>query len=66
MSTPDQNAHDAQTVKPAHRAGFWLRELPFSAVLLLTLFGVAYTGIARQPMVATGNSWPSSSASSAW
>jgi hypothetical protein len=52
MSTPDQSAQHAPTEQPTHRAGFWLREMPFSAVLLLTLFGVAYTGIARQPMVA--------------
>jgi hypothetical protein len=52
MSNPDQNAHDAQTIQPARHAGFWLRELPYSAVLLLTLFGVAYTSVARQPIVA--------------
>jgi hypothetical protein len=52
MSNPDAGAHDAQTHQPAHRAGFWLRELPFSAVLILTLLGVAYTSVARKPIVA--------------
>lgn len=32
------------------RASFWLRELPFSLVLVLTVFGVAYTTFSRQPI----------------
>ena len=37
----------------AHRLkhpGFWLRELPFSLVLVLTLIGVAYTSFSKQPI----------------
>ncbi len=30
--------------------GFWLKELPFSLVLVLTLIGVAYTSFSRQPI----------------
>jgi hypothetical protein len=30
--------------------GFWLRELPFSLVLILTLLGVAYTSFSKQPI----------------
>src|ERR1700744_2063867 len=30
--------------------GFWLRELPFSLVLILTLIGVAYTSFSKQPI----------------
>jgi hypothetical protein len=30
--------------------GFWLRELPFSLVLVLTLIGVAYTSFSKQPI----------------
>ena len=29
---------------------FWLRELPFSLVLILTLIGVAYTSFSKQPI----------------
>lgn len=31
-------------------AGFWLKELPFSLVLILTLIGVAYTSFSKQPI----------------
>jgi len=30
--------------------GFWLRELPFSLVLILTMVGVAYTSFSKQPI----------------
>jgi hypothetical protein len=37
---------------PSHpRPSFWLRELPFVVVLILTLFGVAYASFSRQSMV---------------
>ena len=29
---------------------FWIRELPFSLVLILTLVGVAYTSFSKQPI----------------
>jgi hypothetical protein len=29
---------------------FWIRELPFSLVLILTLIGVAYTSFSKQPI----------------
>jgi hypothetical protein len=35
---------------PAH-ASLWLRELPFTLVLLLTIAGVAYTSFSRRPIV---------------
>ena len=31
--------------------GFWIRELPFLVILALTLGGVAYTSMARRPLV---------------
>jgi hypothetical protein len=31
-------------------ANFWLYELPFAIVLVLTIFGVAYTTFSRQPI----------------
>ncbi|HVO92871.1 MAG TPA: hypothetical protein VMT22_08525, partial [Terriglobales bacterium] len=37
---------------PPHRTSLWLRELPFTLVLLLTVGGVAYTSFSRQPIVA--------------
>lgn len=30
---------------------FWIRELPFSLVLILTLLGVAYTSVLKQPIM---------------
>lgn len=36
-------------VKPRHTS-FWLYELPFSLVLILTIFGVAYETFSRQPI----------------
>jgi len=40
------------TTSPSRRrrARFWLYELPFSLVLVLTIFGVAYETFARQPI----------------
>ena len=32
-------------------ARFWLKELPYIAVLALTILGVAYTSISRQPLI---------------
>jgi hypothetical protein len=32
------------------RVSFWIKELPFSAVLILTLIGVAYTSFSKQPI----------------
>jgi hypothetical protein len=34
-----------------HRFSFWIRELPFTLVLVLTLAGVAYTSFAKKPIV---------------
>ena len=30
---------------------FWLRELPYAGVLVLTIFGVAYTSVSHQPFI---------------
>src|SRR5580704_18814354 len=35
----------------SHRARFWLRELPYIAVLTLTILGVAYTSASRKPLI---------------
>ena len=34
------------------RANFWIRELPFTLVLILTILGVAYTSFSKQPIIA--------------
>ena len=47
------NESVAPTTAPKQRlpsASIWLRELPYAAVLILTLLGVAYTSFTRRPM----------------
>jgi hypothetical protein len=39
------------SVRPLRHSGFWLEELPFSIVLILTIAGVAYTSFSRKPIV---------------
>src|SRR5262245_51979102 len=46
MSTADPQAPS----KP--RASLWMRELPFTVVLILTILGVAYTSFSKQPIIA--------------
>jgi Flp pilus assembly protein TadB len=36
----------------SRRASLWVRELPFSLVLILTIVGVAYTSFSKQPITA--------------
>ncbi len=48
MSTAVPQA--APSSKP-QRASFWVRELPFSLVLILTILGVAYTSFSKQPII---------------
>ena len=49
---PDPHVADAPYApRYRPRGSFWLRELPFVAVLVLTLFGVAYASFSRQPVV---------------
>ena len=53
MSSAGSNPQDAPPPRRAiTRLSFWIRELPFGAVLLLTALGVAYTIFTRQPIVA--------------
>jgi len=61
------------TPAPAtHRLSFWLKELPFVLVLILTTLGVAYTSFSKEPivgfwellapliaLVCIGSGWPS-------
>jgi hypothetical protein len=58
MPNPSSNPRDARADPAVSQqpfsphAGFFLRELPYSAVLILTLVGVAYTSFSRNPIVA--------------
>ena len=62
--------HEA-TERNLPHISFWIRELPFSIVLILTILGVAYTSFLKQPimgywellapligLVAVGSGWP--------
>jgi hypothetical protein len=56
MSSAETGPQAAQPAPPpaapraAHRLSFWLKELPFALVLILTTLGVAYTSFSKQPM----------------
>jgi succinate-acetate transporter protein len=58
MTSVEPNPHAAASGVPqvaaSHPAqrSFWIRELPFTVVLFLTIGGVAYTSFSRQPIVA--------------
>jgi succinate-acetate transporter protein len=58
MTSVEPNPHAAPSGVPQVAAGhpaqrsFWIRELPFTVVLFLTIAGVAYTSFSRQPIVA--------------
>jgi hypothetical protein len=58
MSSMDADPRDTQSGDPqtggrnGPRVSFWIRELPFSLVLILTLLGVAYTSFLKQPIMA--------------
>jgi len=49
-SVPEVATPPAAPPPQKHRS-FWLRELPFTIVLILTIAGVAYTTFSKQPMV---------------
>jgi hypothetical protein len=57
MTSADHDPHAAPIsvphVSPPHRAhlSFWLRELPFTVVLILTIAGVAYMSFSKKPIV---------------
>jgi hypothetical protein len=53
MSSPGDEEASIPPAVPPHssRAHFWLRELPYAAILVLTIFGIAYTSYAKEPIV---------------
>ena len=57
MTSSDGDPKDADASGPSvvtrdsPRRSLWLEELPFTAILILTLVGVAYTSFSRRPIV---------------
>jgi hypothetical protein len=47
---PQEALADTQPPTAKH-VSFWIRELPFTVVLVLTIAGVAYTSFSKQPLV---------------
>src|SRR5215467_6914102 len=47
---PQGTAHP-RPLAPPWPYPWWLRDLPYALLLILTLFGVAYMSFARQPMI---------------
>jgi len=57
MTSRDPDPHPASSSvphvappPPAH-VSFWIKELPFTLVLILTIAGVAYTSFSKNPIV---------------
>jgi hypothetical protein len=54
MSAADPGTDPHSSVPPIHsrarHLSFWIRELPFSIVLILTLVGVAYISFSKKPI----------------
>jgi hypothetical protein len=48
VNPPGQGAVTSQA---RHHVSFWIRELPFSLVLVLTIGGVAYTSFSKHPIL---------------
>ena len=40
-----------ETVGPRRKTNIWIKELPYSLILVLTLIGVAYTSLLNEPIV---------------
>ena len=56
MSSMDADPRDGRSgpqtvVSNKPHVSFWIRELPFGLVLILTLLGVAYTSLLKQPIM---------------
>jgi hypothetical protein len=47
---PSSVSHVAQARRTAH-VSFWIKELPFTLVLILVIGGVAYTSVSKKPIV---------------
>jgi hypothetical protein len=72
MSGAESGTQATPSPRIPRRLSFWLKELPFALVLILTTLGVAYTSFSKQPivgfwellapliaLVCIGSGWPS-------
>ena len=51
---PQAHPSGAPHINPVHQSphlSFWIREMPFSLVLILTIGGVAYTSFSKHPIL---------------
>jgi hypothetical protein len=51
MSEQATTREDEDALNPSRMARFWLKQLPYFIVLALTILGVAYTSVSKQPLV---------------
>ena len=51
QQVPPLSVPQTASPHPAHHASFWIRELPFTLVLLLTIGGVGYTSFSKHPVL---------------
>ena len=51
MSELEEAQNAAGHLAHSRVARFWLKELPYIAVLALTILGVAYTSVSHQPLI---------------
>ena len=57
MSSAETGSQAPQPAAPpaapraTHRLSFWIKELPFALMLILTTLGVAYASFSKQPII---------------
>ena len=51
MSEPEEAHYAASPLAQPRKVRLWVRKLPYIAVLALTILGVAYTSVSRQPLI---------------
>src|ERR1700724_449000 len=51
MSEPEEAHYAASPLDQPRKVRLWVRKLPYIAVLALTILGVAYTSVSRQPLI---------------
>jgi hypothetical protein len=51
QKVPPLSVPQTASPHPAHHGSFWIRELPFTLVLLLTIGGVGYTSFSKHPVL---------------
>jgi hypothetical protein len=51
IGSPERSVDRDSAVDNGPNVSFWIRELPFVFVLIVTFFGVAYTSLLKQPIM---------------